>query len=370
VKRVVAAAVVVAALAALAALSVWWRGPDWSLVADAFRSVRWRWVVAAILLNLVSVVVRAFAWSVVVRRAMPNVRIAVSRVFAAFCVGLLANAVLPGRVGELARAAVLTRHMPRGEGHSATLIGTVFAHRMFDLVPVVLLVVYVLFTAKIPHWALTSLAILIAIGGVLFLLGVAGARTGQRTVATDGLSRARRVVAMGRRGISVMGSPAGIALATLFQTLGWVFQLLAVYVAMWAFGIHEPLPAAALVLLLMNVATIFPLWPGNFGLLQAAVALPLVQYGVAYARGFAYGLGLQVIEASVGVGIGLVFLAREGLSFAALRRIQAAPGAAMPSVPEVGERGDDGPGVAHGDDEEIRSVQHAPAGAEDELPPR
>ena len=72
----------------------------------------------------------------------------------------------------------------------------------------------------------------------------------------------------------------------------------------------------------MNVATIFPLWPGNIGLLQAAVALPLVQYGVPYGTGFAYGLVLQAIEMSVGVGVGLVMLAREGLSFAALKRIE------------------------------------------------
>ena len=55
----------------------------------------------------------------------------------------------------------------------------------------------------------------------------------------------------------------------------------------------------------MNVATIFPLWPGNIGLLQAAVALPLVQYGVAYSTGFAYALVLQMLEMSVGVGVGL-----------------------------------------------------------------
>ena len=105
----------------------------------------------------------------------------------------------------------------------------------------------------------------------------------------------------------------------MLQCAGWFLQLLAVYVAMRAFDIHAPLPAAALVLLLMNVATIFPLWPGNIGLLQAAVALPLVTYGVAYSTGFAYALVLQVTEMSVGVGVGLIFLAREGLSFATLR---------------------------------------------------
>ena len=105
-------------------------------------------------------------------------------------------------------------------------------------------------------------------------------------------------------------------------------QLFAVYVAMRAFGIHAPLPAAGLVLLLMNVATIFPLWPGNIGLLQAAVALPLVRYGVAYPTGFAYALVLQMIEMSLGIGIGLLFLAREGLSFAVLRDLPEAAEAA------------------------------------------
>ena len=59
--------------------------------------------------------------------------------------------------------------------------------------------------------------------------------------------------------------------------------------------------------------------------MQVAVATPLKQYSVAYARGIAFGFGLQAIEASVGIGIGLIFLAREGLSFAGLRQM---PGAA------------------------------------------
>ena len=90
---------------------------------------------------------------------------------------------------------------------------------------------------------------------------------------------------------------------------------------MFAFHIHTPLSTAGLVLVLINVATLFPLWPGNFGLVQIAIAFPLVNYGVPYARGFAFGIGLQAIEASVGVGVGLIFLAREGLSYAMLKTI-------------------------------------------------
>ena len=88
---------------------------------------------------------------------------------------------------------------------------------------------------------------------------------------------------MARHGLGVMRSPLGAAGAVFFQILGWVFQLFAVWTAMRAFDIHAPLPAAGLVLLLMNVATIFPLWPGNVGLVQVAIASALAGYGVPYA---------------------------------------------------------------------------------------
>lgn len=312
-------AAIVLALLGVAVVMLWWRGPEWGLVADAFRLVEWTWIFAAIGLNLLSAVSRALAWRTVVNQALLERSPPFGRIFAAFGIGLLANAVLPARTGELARVAVLTRRLPRGRGYTATLLGTVFTHRLFDVIPAMLLVVYVLLTARIPHWALTSIAIAAAIAGILLVFALITSRL--RKPVVDELSRLRRLLAMARVGLDVLRSPAAAALAIFYQCLGWVLQLLAVWVAMRAFDIDAPLPAAGLVLVLMNIATIFPLWPGNIGLLQAAVALPLVSYGVAYTTGFAYGLGLQILEMSVGVGVGLVFLTREGISFAALRRM-------------------------------------------------
>jgi uncharacterized protein (TIRG00374 family) len=324
---------VLPAFAAMVALFVW-RGPEWGPVADAFRLVAWEWVVVAILLNLLSVVARAAAWDRVIEQAMPPPRPRFREVFSAFGVGLFANAVLPGRIGELARVAVLTRHQERRADAWATLVGTVFAHRVFDVIPVLLLIGYVLATSEIPHWALTSLLIFAAVGFGLFAFALASARRHHRSVLEEA-GQVRRLVTMARYGLGVMREPVPAALAILLQTIGWTCQLLAVWATMRAFDIHVPLHAAGLVLLLMNVAMLFPLWPGNIGLVQAAVALPLVSYGVPYAKGFAFGIGLQAIEMSVGVGIGLLFLAREGLSYAMLKHMPGADQA------EVGTREQD-----------------------------
>ncbi len=305
-----------------AILAIWWRGPDWDTVYDAFEFVSWRWVAVGVVLNLLSVLARSLSWHVTIKQALPDPDPPFGRVFSAFAVGLLGNAVLPARAGELARVAVLRRHVQHGPGTSATLLGTVFAHRLFDLIPVALLVVYVLLTAKIPHWAVTGLVIVGLVGLALFAVALISARRADHRMHLDGAGTVRRLLAMARKGLAVLGTPAAAVAAIVLQTLGWALQLLAVWAVTEAFGMDVPLPAAALVLLLMNVATVFPLWPGNIGLLQAAVALPLVQYGVAYGTGFAYGLVLQAVEMSVGVGVGLVFLAREGLSLASLQRME------------------------------------------------
>jgi len=299
-----------------------WLAPDWNSVGDAFRNVQWEWVAAAIAINLASIVSRTIAWDLVIRQALPDPP-RFRHVFSAFSVGMLANAALPGRIGELARVGVLSRHTGRRRGVWATLAGTVVAHRIFDLFPIVLLVLYVLVTAKIPAWAYSIIVAVVCIGATLFVLAVLSARsTGQARL--DGVGAVRRAMHMAREGLAVMHRPLAAVGAIFFQTLGWICQLFAVYTAMRAFDIHEGVPAAALVLLVMNVATVIPLWPGNVGAVQVAIAVPLVSYGVAYADGIAFGFGLQAIEASVGIGLGLIFLAHEGLSFASLRRMRAA----------------------------------------------
>ena len=311
-------------LLGLAIALIIWRGPNWNNVHDAFGAVTWEWVAAAIGLNLLSVLARAFAWDTAIKQSIEPPHPGFRVVFSAFSVGLFANAVLPGRVGELARVAVLRRRLAGRKGTTATLVGSVFAHRIFDLFPVVVLVAWVLFAAKIPRWALTSIAIFLAIGLAMFFVALVLARRQGRE--SHEVGRIRALLVRARQGLAIMRSPVAAGTAAGFQFLGWICQLLAVWASMEAFGIHLPIAAAGLVLILMNVATIFPLWPGNFGLVQIAVAFPLTNYGVEYAHGVAFGIGLQAIEASVGVGVGLMFLAREGLSYATLRDIDDSPG--------------------------------------------
>src|SRR5581483_4823609 len=189
------ALLVLPVLAGAIALFVF-HGPDWHQVHDAFTVVRWEWVVAAIGLNLLSVLARAVAWQTTINQSLDPPHPRFPLVFSAFSVGLFANAVLPGRVGELARVIVLRRRLPQRRGTTATLIGSVFAHRMFDVPPAATLVVFVLATAKLPGWALGSIGVALGIGLLLLLIATTLARRQHRELQDIG--RLRLLIVRGR----------------------------------------------------------------------------------------------------------------------------------------------------------------------------
>jgi uncharacterized protein (TIRG00374 family) len=317
------AALVACGAAGVAALFVF-HGPHWGQVGHALRGMNWWWAVAAVGINLGSAIVRGMSWRTVLVQATSEPHPRLLDIFSAFFIGIFANGVLPGRVGEVARVGVLMRRMPERErpGLWPALLGSVVAHRILEVFPSVALIVWVLAAAKIPHWARTSLWAVLGVACGFMLLGIALA-TRHEAGRSIGRSRIRAILERVREGLGVLRRPGPALVAVGYQTAAWLLQLGAVWVALLAFHIHEPLIAAGAVLALMNVALILPLWPGNVGLQQAAIALPLTAYGVAYSRGFAYGIALQAIESSVGYAGGLIFLAREGISFGRLRRLSA-----------------------------------------------
>lgn len=293
-------------------------GPNWGAVGHTLASMSWSWALVAAGLNLASALVRGFAWRTVVVEAVARPHPRLFDLFSAFFIGIFANGVLPGRVGEVARVGILVRHLPPRRGLWPALLGSVLAHRLLEIFPSIALIVWVLADATIPSWARTALLAVVAGGGLLLLLGVIVARRHDRA-AVASAGRLRAIASRVREGLGVLRRARPAALAALLQTVAWALQLAAVWTAMRAFHFSLPLIAAGVVLALMNVALILPLWPGNVGLQQAAIALPLVSYGVAYARGFAYGIGLQAIESSVGYVFGVLFLLREGIGLQGLR---------------------------------------------------
>jgi Lysylphosphatidylglycerol synthase TM region len=259
--------------------------------------IAWPWIAASLLLNLASVLGKAVVWKITLEALPEGRRTRYAHVVPALFIGFLLNTVLFARVGEVARVAVLARRT-RLAGRpvpARAVAGTVIAEQLLVGVGLAIAVLGLVVTCDLPAIAtrlLFALIAIVALAGVLIHL-----------LARSSRGRVRAIIEGVVEGNAVLRRPGAATAAIAAGTVSWFAQI-----------------GAALVFVATTIVQLFPFWPGNVGMFQLGVYAPLVQLcAVPGSTAIAFGVGLQVVEALLGVGLGLVFLAREGLTFGGAR---------------------------------------------------
>jgi uncharacterized membrane protein YbhN (UPF0104 family) len=328
--RIVAGLVLFAVLLELALRSV-------NISAVTAVNVGWWWVLAALGLNLVSILLKAVVWKAALDTIPHRPRFHYAHVVPALFVGFLLNTLLPARLGEIGRVAVLRRRLKLvgTEVPTATLAGSLVAEQIVLAIALVAIMLLQLPFVNVPE---RFRNMILAFGGVVIvvLLAVialeAFSRRSRRSVRPDlAFTRGQQALAMlhpiargMQQGQTVLRRPRTAAWALAAGLASWAAQIAGIYAALAAADIHATLGTAGLVFLVSTLVQLFPFWPGNVGLFQAAIAQVLVQaYPIDFTHAIAFAVGLQVIEVSLGVGLGFWFLSREGLSLSEVRGLRA-----------------------------------------------
>jgi uncharacterized membrane protein YbhN (UPF0104 family) len=314
--RRVAVAAAMAALAGLAGFRAARIGGDaWSTLDGAAVSL----LVFAVLANLASVAAKIAVWRRTLAVTPSGAGIRHRDLTPAVFIGFLVNTIVPARLGEVAKLAILGRRTrERGMAVPAGALAGSLAAEQIVLAAALVLVAAAgaAASSSAPVWVLVTLAVMSA--AVVLLAASAGRLERLATrlpgragpVAQDALSHARAAFSGRDRGLGALG--LGIA--------SWAFQIAGIVFTLQAFGLPHSVQAASAVFVASTLVGIVPLVPGNVGVFSAAVAAALAPFGVGAAEAAAFGLALQGVEALLSVVAGGVFLAVEGLSLADIRR--------------------------------------------------
>lgn len=294
------------------------------------------WVLLACGLMIASLFLRAASWLVVVRSALPGAEVRRRDVASATMIGVFMSATLPARLGEPARAMVLSRRVGRMRETFAVIIGTLVSQTAMNVFALVLLGVIIVTTSDLFQSS-TERIFIYSTAPVLLLIAVLLAPivirpNGEGRVAR--VARAiRRALNQVRSGLSVFRHPKQGLAATSLQLGAWALQLGACWALFAALGITGldgavGIGAAAAVLFAVNVTAVVPVTPSNIGVFQLAVVSVLsAGFGVDPATALAYGVILQAVEVATAAILGVPSLVREGVSWSdmRLRALQAAP---------------------------------------------
>ncbi len=319
----------IAVVMGLAAFVAW--QVDIAALQTALHPHSWGFILAAIAANTASVVFKGLAWKGVVDglpaiRSRTRLRDLLSPLF----VGFLFNTVLAARLGEIVKVLLARRRLAaRGEQvRNTMLLGSVVVENLVSTIAWVGVVVTVGIFLPLSRsiWITTLVIGIVCLAIILVaLLRSPGRRmppwlsTGPLWVrATRAFARIWGAVRESHLGLR---NPRQFAAVVLPGIASWGAQLVGIYCALRAFGLDVAgWSGAGLLLVTVTVAQIFPVLPGNVGVFQAAVVVPLTHtFPISSANALAFAFGLQATEVVVGVALGFVFLMVEGVSFGQLR---------------------------------------------------
>jgi uncharacterized protein (TIRG00374 family) len=249
-------------------------GYDFSQMQAAILSVKWEWVVVAVVLELTVYLVHAWRW---ITLLSPAARPGFWDTVKAIYIGLFASDVLPLRPGEIIRAYLLTKWE---EVPISLTLTSIAIERVLDGIWLVGAFWIAAFQMNMPVAMLQFaqiVALCVTILAALFLYILF-----RKQHAHSFLSSRR----WGRKFLQVLDQIHELGnWRTLAGTFGvtflyWVLQILPVWALFRCYDMDLGFWSAAAVLVVKSIGTIVPSAPGNLGVLQSVVKLTLTRFGV------------------------------------------------------------------------------------------
>ncbi len=259
--------------------------PNWPLLAAAFG-------IGAIVQPL-----RALAW-----RQTIGGEVGFRAIYAASAVGSFLDTVLPGRLGEASKVAVLRAAAAERWPGLPKAGGSLVAAHLTEAIAFCLVGATAGTFLPLPDWARGALvAAVVCAGGGIFVAAALHHKIGKRLPAwADGF-------------LASAAAPRPVLLKTLAILVGtWAVRWIGVLVTLNAVGVHASLGAALIYMTVTGLANTAPILPGNAGLYQGAAVGALAMVGHAGSTAVAASLVMPVMASVITASAAFVGLALYG----------------------------------------------------------
>src|ERR671936_687119 len=264
-----------------------------SRVFSAAATPDWRFLVAGLTICAAVQPLRALAWTSTVRSP-----VGFRAMYTASSVGSFLDTVLPGRMGEASKVAVLkVASGPRWPGFSRAGGSLLCAH-LLEMIAFVLVGAASAFFLPVPGWAkLTMVVGLPLAAGGLVLVSLLHSKLHHRLPRGVGAF------------LAGAAAPKSVMLrAGVILVVTWVARWFGVLFLLHAVGVHVGVGSALLYMVVTGLANTMPFLPGNVGIYQGAAigALAMAGHGgtsAAAASVFTPAAGSLATAAAALVGL-------------------------------------------------------------------
>ncbi len=276
---------------------------------EQLTSIAWAPLGLAVICHLGRIASRSRAWLNIVAAAYPDAHVRWRDIFGAYAAGIGANALLPGRGGDLLRLYI-ARHRVEGSSYP-TLGATLLVETVFDMLIGSILIGWALATGVLPGLGvlpdLPSIDWLWAFhnpdgaAGILFLALVVAT-----VIAVFAAKRVNEFWLRVRQGLAILREPRRYARhVAAWQALDWCFRIAAIFFFLRAFGLAADAHNIFVVMVTQSISTLMPLTPGGIGTEQALLVY-LFEGAAASSDVLSFSVGVKLVVIAVNVTIGTI----------------------------------------------------------------
>jgi len=255
---------------------------------------------------------RSYRWGVILQ---PLEKINQLTLFSVTCVGFLAIAAIPARIGELARPYLIAK---KSSIKMSSALGTVVVERVLDSLAVLTITITVLILQDLPSWMIKS-GILFFIVTVLMIACIIGLVWRRETTVKiiDRILRflpgklsqkVNHVIHHFIDGFQVITDVKRLLYLLFLSAVVWLVDVAAIYALFLAFGFNLPILAAFVVMVILIAGIAIPAAPGFIGNWHYACILGLSLFGIAKPEGLSFALVYHFLSMIVLIVLGVIFL--------------------------------------------------------------
>jgi glycosyltransferase 2 family protein len=279
---------------------------------SAIASVAWGPLVAAVVLHVVRLSLRARAWQNILRASLSGAKVSYGSAFGAYVAGVGVNSIVPARGGDVVKV-YLARQRIAGSSYP-TLGSTLVVETLFDFVVALALFLYALTLGilpgvpDLPHLPAFDWTFVVEHPRLAAFLGCVLVGCAILFVAWA----SRRVTAFKEKvaqGFLILGDRrAFLQQVVSWQAASWIVRAATVYLFLRAFHIDAGLQTVVAVLVVQGLSTLLPFTPGGAGTQQAVLVFVLRGTAAASAA-LAFSVGMQLVTVAVNVVLGFAAIA-------------------------------------------------------------
>ncbi|MFZ1685108.1 MAG: lysylphosphatidylglycerol synthase transmembrane domain-containing protein [Candidatus Zixiibacteriota bacterium] len=289
------------------------------------QKIKLEYLIPSIACSFLFIIFRALRWRVMVSQ---QEKCGAIRIITLFSAGQVVNMAMPVLTGQVGRLLLYAKKLGQ---RKSFVFSTMVLEVVFDALSLLIFMFFTSLAFAFPS-EYRFASVLVAIGTTIILILMYLILNFQQKLEEVGKRRLahrwpglyitlKKFIRSFAKGINLLRSSQHMITSVVYSLLAWTAHMMCIWLLLKSFGLHLPVAAAAVVMIVNTIVLMVPITPGNAGTFEVAVSTSLGAFKIAQADAVLFAVALHLVDLIPIWVLGLFFFKQDKNAIAQLRQV-------------------------------------------------